>query len=56
MQLSPQALPFEQILQQAADPDPAHAGEAQLTPAGPIASSAATTKEVLNFMAIFPLI
>jgi hypothetical protein len=51
MQLSPQALPLEQTLQQAAKADEAQAGEAQVIPAGPIASDAAATRIVENFMA-----
>ncbi len=52
MQLSPQALPFEHTLQQAAKPDAAHAGVAQLMPAGPTAIDAAATTIVAIFMAL----
>jgi len=54
MQLSPQALPAEQTLQQAAKPDAAQAGDAQLIPAGPMASEAAASRMELIFMATLP--
>ena len=52
MQLSPQALPFEHTLQQAAKPDAAHAGAAQLMPAGPTASEAAAITIVAIFITL----
>jgi len=52
MQLSPQALPFEQVLQQPAKPEAAHAGAAQLMPAGPTPSKAAAITIVAIFMTL----
>ncbi len=54
MQLSPQALPLEQVLQQLAKPEAAQAGDAQLIPAGPMASEAAASRTELIFMVTLP--
>jgi hypothetical protein len=52
MQPYQQALPFAHTLQQAAKPDAAHAGAAQLMPAGPTASDTAATTIVAIFMTL----
>jgi len=54
MQLSPQAFPFLQTLQQLPRPEAAQAGDAQLMVEGPEASAAAAARSVINFTADSP--